>query len=133
MHCKEHLHLEVCETKFVYDVCLYNDIIVTVNGDISFGSNIIRPTFQFVGTLLPPSPPIRTITLDVNTDNILEGQEIGLLTIAPSTFFDGFVPRFQSVKIIITDSNSEWIAILPCMHHIACFHVSVVTLHYSLL
>ena len=118
---------------FVYDVC-YNNIIVTANGDISFGSNIIRPTFQFVGTLLPPSPPIRTITFDVNTDNILEGQEIGLLTIAPSTSFVGFVPRFQSVQIIITDSNSKWIAIyyLACVHHIPCLHkIVVVTLHYN--
>ena len=96
---------------FVYNVCLYNNIIVTANGDISFGSNIIRPTFQFVGTLLPPSPPIRTLTFDVNADNVLEGQEIGLLTIAPSTSFDGFLPRFQTVRIIINDSNSEWIAL----------------------
>ena len=92
---------------FVYDVCLYNNIIVAANGDISFGSNIIRPTFQFVGTLLPPSPPVRTLTFDVNHDDILEGQEIGLLTIAPSTSFDGFVPRFQTARIIINDSNSE--------------------------
>ena len=63
----------------------YNIIIDTVNGDISFGSNIIRPTFEFVGTLLPPSPPVRILTFDVIRDDILEGQEIGLLTIAPST------------------------------------------------
>ena len=85
----------------------YNIIIGTVNGDISFGSNIIRPTFEFVGTLLPPSPPVRILTFDVIRDDILEGQEIGLLTIAPSTSFNGFHPRFHSVKIIITDSNSE--------------------------
>ena len=100
---------------FVYDVCLYNNIIVAANGDISFGSNIIRPTFQFVGTLLPPSPPVRTITFDVNRDDILEGQEIGLLTIAPSTSFDGFLPRFQTVRIIINDANSEWIALWCCI------------------
>ena len=81
--------------------------MVTANGDISFGSNIIRPTFVFVGTLLPPSPLIRTLIYDVNRDDILEGQEIGLLTIAPSTSFDGFVPRFQTVRIIINDSNGE--------------------------
>ena len=81
-------------------------IIDTANGDISFGPNIIRPTFQFIGTLPPTSPPVRFITFEVIADNILEGQEIGLLTIAPSTSFDGFLPRFQSVKIIITDSNS---------------------------
>ena len=95
--------------------------IGTVNGDISFGSNIIRPTFQFVGTLLPPSPPIRTLFFDVNRDDILEGQEIGLFTIEPTTSFDGFLPRFQSVKIIFTDSNSEWIAI---SYH-ACTNVLV--------
>ena len=53
---------------------------------------------------------IRDISLAVNRDNILEGQEIGLLTIAPSTAFQGFGPRFQTVRIIINDSNSEWIA-----------------------
>ena len=95
--------------------------IGTANGDISFGSNIIRPTFQFVGTLLPPSPPIRTLFFDVNRDDILEGQEIGLFTIEPTTSFDGFLPRFQSVKIIFTDSNSEWIAI---SYH-ACTNVLV--------
>ena len=106
---------------FVYDMFTY--YIGTANGDISFGSNIIRPTFQFVGTLLPPSPPVRTITFDVNRDEILEGQEIGLLTIAPSTSFEGFVPRFQTVRIIIEDSNSECIVLyslftllLVCLH-----------------
>ena len=91
--------------------------IGTANGDISFGSSTIRPTFQFIGTL-PPRIPFRFITFDVNTDNILEGQEIGLLTIAPSTVFDGFAPRFQSVRIIIEDSNSECTMdcnILSCM------------------
>ena len=45
----------------------------------------------------------------MNDDNILEGQEIGLLTIERSASFDGFLPRFQSVRIVINDSNSEWI------------------------
>ena len=110
--------------------------IGTANGDISFGSNIIRPTFQFVGTLLPPSPPVRTITFTVNFDDILEGQEIGLFTIEPSTSFDGFLPRFQSVKIIITDSNSEWIAICyhACtMHQCTCFFSDYVIHHFLLL
>ena len=80
--------------------------ICTANGDISFGSNIIRPTFQFIGTLTP-TMPVRVVTIEVISDDILEGQEIGLLTIAPSTAFDGFAPRFQSVRIIIDDSNSE--------------------------
>ena len=83
-------------------------IIGTANGDISFGSTVIRPTFEFVGTLPPTSPPARFISFRLNADDILEGQEIGLLTIAPSTLFNSFVPRFQSVRIIINDSNSEW-------------------------
>ena len=119
--------------QFVYDI-MFICYIATANGDISFGSSIIRPTFMFVGTLPPlPSPQFRFISVRLNSDDILEGQETGILTIAPSTFFDGFLSRFQCVKIIIMDSNSEWIAILPCTHHIACFHVIVVTLHYSLL
>ena len=80
--------------------------VAIANGDISFGSNIIRPTFEFVGTLPPTSPPARSITFRLNTDDILEGQEVGLLTIAPSTVFNGFAPRFQIVRIIINDSNS---------------------------
>ena len=81
--------------------------IGTVNGDISFGG-VNRPVFQFIGTLLPTSPPARFITFEVKADDIIEGQEIGLLKIvAPSTFSDGFVPRFQSVRIIIDDSNSK--------------------------
>ena len=84
---------------------MYNYYIGTEDGDINFGPSIFRPTYLFVGTLLPPLPPVRFITINVNADKILEGQEIGLLTIAPSTSFDGFSPRFQTVRIIINDSE----------------------------
>ena len=57
-------------------------------------------------------------------DNILEGQEIGLITIERSTSFDGFLPRFQSVRIVIIDSNSEWIK-LSLQYCIACLIVLV--------
>ena len=101
------------------DVCLLLAIIIDAadglgDGDIDFGFNIdTRPTFQFIGS--GPGSQFRFITIYVNDDNILEAQEIGLLTIAPSTSFDGFLPKFRSVRIIINDSNSEWI-ILSCMH-----------------
>ena len=80
---------------------------------------------MFVGTLLPPSPQVRALTFDVNHDDILEGQEIGLLTIASSTAFDGFVPRFQTVRIIINDTNSKW---MQFFNH-APLHVCLCTLN----
>ena len=102
---------------------LYYDLYIgTANGDIDFGSrssgirpfsnfhaiNIDnQPTFQFIGS--GTGSQFHFITFDVNADNILEGQEIGLLTIERSTYFDGFLPRFQSVRIVINDTNSEWI------------------------
>ena len=91
-------------------ICLYI-LFGVANGDIDLGSDIIRPTFMFVG----PGSPVRIIAFSLNFDDILEGQEIGILTIAPSTAFDGFAPRFQSVRIIINDSNSEWDG-LQCTH-----------------
>ena len=89
----------------MYDRCDY--YIGTENGDISFNiEDTIRPLFNFTGTL-PPNIPFRFISFAVNADDILEGQEIGLLTIEPSTAFQGFGPRFQTLRIIINDSNSE--------------------------
>ena len=67
---------------------------------------MIRPIIRFRAEDLPED---RTIFFNVLRDNIVEGQEIGQLQIAPSTSFDGFTPLFQNVRIIITDSNSELI------------------------
>ena len=93
---------------------MYNYYIGTGNGDIDFGTDgDIRPTFVFVGT---PSFPARFITIDVNADNVVEGQEIGLLTIAPSTSFNGFTPRFQSVRIIISDLSTYSECRLQCIY-----------------
>ena len=74
------------------------------NGDISFGAGVIRPTFTF-----NPNAPLdeRIVTFSVIRDNVVEGQEIGRLQIAPSTSFDGCTPLFQNVRIIINDANSE--------------------------
>ena len=76
----------------------------TANGDISFGAGVIRPTFTFLPN---DAPENRIVTFTVIHDNVVEGQEIGQLQIAPSTLFDGFTPLFQNVRIIINDSNSE--------------------------
>ena len=73
-------------------------------GDISFGVNVIRPTFRFRADDFPED---RVVTFNVIRDNIVEGQEIGQLQIARSTSFDGFEPMFQNVRIIINDVNSE--------------------------
>ena len=77
----------------------------TANGDISFGPGVIRPTFTFLPNDLPED---RVVTFSVIRDNVIDGQEIGQLQIAPSTSFDGFVPQFQNVRITINDSNSEF-------------------------
>ena len=74
------------------------------NGDISFGAGVIRPTFTFNPN---DAPEDRVVTFSVIRDNVVEGQEIGQLQIAPSTSFDGFTPLFQNLRIIINDSNSE--------------------------
>ena len=76
----------------------------TANGDINFGARVIRPTFTF-----NPNAPSdeRIVTFSVNRDNVVEDQEIGQLQIVPSTSFDGFMPLFQNVRIIINDVNSE--------------------------
>ena len=77
-------------------------VIIVVLGDISFGAGVIRPTFTF----LPNAPPDeRIVIFSVNRDNVIEGQEVGQLQIAPSTSFDGFTPLFQNVRI--NDANSE--------------------------
>ena len=101
------LNLNAIQGEFIFgSMCMVQNLVYAVsksdifaaNGDISFGlSTLIQPTFGFSA---------RLIQFDVNFDNILESQEIGLLTIASSAAFDGFVPRFQSVRIIIDDSNS---------------------------
>ena len=77
----------------------------TANGDISFGAGVIRPTFTFNPN---DAPEDRVVSFSVNHDNVIEGQEIGQLKIAPSTSFDGFEPLFQNVRIIINDANSEF-------------------------
>ena len=76
----------------------------TATGDISFGAGVIRPTFVFNPN---DAPADSIVTFSVNLDNVIEGQEIGQLQIAPSTSFDGFEPLFQNVRIIINDANSE--------------------------
>ena len=84
---------------YCYDFCS------TATGDISFGAGVIRPTFTFNPN---DAPEDRVVTFSVIRDNVIEGQEIGQLQIAPSTYFDGFTPLFQNVRIIINDSNSKF-------------------------
>ena len=81
-------------------------VIPTADGDISFGANAIRPTFRFRADDLPED---RVVTFNVIRDNIVEGQEVGQLQIARSASFDGFEPMFQNVRIIINDSNGEFV------------------------
>ena len=84
-----------------------NKIMFSIaDGDITFGAGVIRPILRFRADDLPED---RIVTFNVIRDNIVEGQEIGQVQIAPSTpnLFKGFEPLFQNVKIIITDANSE--------------------------
>ena len=82
-------------------------MIISGNGDIDFGG-YGRPTVPFIASS-GSSFLNHFISFALNADNVFEGQETGLVTIALSTAFDGFVPRFQSVRIIIHDSNGECI------------------------
>ena len=81
-------------------------VLSTANGDLSFGTGVIRPTFTFNPNNFPED---RVVTFSVIRDNVVEGQEIGQLQIQRSTAFDGFTPLFQNVRIIMNDSNSECI------------------------
>ena len=91
-----------CVTNMNQSYCYYD--CSTATGDISFGAGVIRPTFTFDPNAAPED---RIVTFSVIRDNVVEGQEIGQLQIAPSTSFDGFTPLFQNFRIIINDANSE--------------------------
>ena len=68
----------------------------TAGGDISFGAAVIRPTFTFDPD---DAPEDRIVTFSVIRDNIVEGQEIGQLQIARSTFiwwFHTTVPECEN-------------------------------------
>ena len=82
-------------------------IVSIADGDVSFGTGVIRPSFIFRPNDLPED---RIVTFNVIHDNLVEGQEIGQLEIAYSTSFNGFTPLFQNLRIIIQDANSESIA-----------------------
>ena len=79
-------------------------VLRAFNGDISFGLGVIRPTFTFNPN---DAPEDRYVHFSVIRDNVVEGQEIGQLQIAPSTLFDGFTPLFQNLRIIVNDANCE--------------------------
>ena len=66
-------------------------------GDVSFGAGIIYPEFSF---------STMEISFDLLNDRILEGTEIGELSIArdPNNFA-GSTPLFNSVRIIIRDDE----------------------------
>ena len=81
-----------------------NCIVSIANGDISFGTGVIRPTFRFRAD---DAPEDRIVSFNVIRDNLVEGQEICQLQIAYSTSFNGFTPLFQNVRIIINNANSE--------------------------
>ena len=68
-------------------------------GDVSFGAGVSFPRFSFSDM---------EIAFEVLNDNILEGTEIGEITIAPDpTNFDGHAPLFKSVRIIIRDDEGK--------------------------
>ena len=108
------LNLDNLTVDFIFGgkiiIIIINHLIVMVisiaDGDVSFGANVIRPTFRFRADDLPED---RVVTFNVTRDNLFESEEIGQLQIAYSTSFDGFGPMFQNVRIIINDNNSEFV------------------------
>ena len=77
-------------------VLIYLCCSIIANGDISFG--VIQPNVQFSSSFITPS---------VIGDDIIEGEEIGQIKILDFGFADGFAPRFQSVRIILTDDDGK--------------------------
>ena len=69
------------------------------SGDFSFGSTRQFATIQFSGGL--------TAAAVVN-DNIIEGTEIGEITIIPSNAFKGHGSRYHTVRIVITDDEGKY-------------------------
>ena len=68
-------------------------------GDVSFGAGVRTPVFGFSEM---------EISFDLLNDGIFEGTEVGKITIAPDpTNFDGHVPLFESVRIIIRDDEGK--------------------------
>ena len=67
-------------------------------GDITFGSS--RPNIQFSGSIITPT---------IVNDDIIEGEEIGQfkIFISGSSSFNGFAPRFQSVRMLLTDDDGK--------------------------
>ena len=61
-----------------------------------------QPTFQY-----SRSRDERTIVFNIINDNTIEDTEVGQLSISPSTAFDGFGQRFQSLQITIIDDDSK--------------------------
>ena len=80
---------------------------IIANGDLDFQSMTIRPIFQYRHSSI-----LKFITFHLNYDNIIEGQEIGEMSIDQSIAFDGFTPRYQTVRIIINDSNGTTFLVL---------------------
>ena len=67
------------------------------SGDVSFEADARTPEFAFSEM---------EISFEVLNDNILEGTEVGELTIVPDpTNFDGHAPLFKSVRITIRDDE----------------------------
>ena len=68
-------------------------------GDVSFGAGVSSPVFAF---------SLMEASFEVLNDRILEGTEIGQLSIAQDPLnFDGHVPLFGSVRISIRDDEGK--------------------------
>ena len=47
------------------------------------------------------------IVFSVINDNIVEGREVGSISIAASTSYDVASPRFRTIRIVINDDDGK--------------------------
>ena len=73
---------------------------ITATGDLSFGPNILSPNIRFDDMI---------IAFSVINDNIVEGREVGSISIAASTSYDVASPRFRTIRIVVNDDDGNTI------------------------
>ena len=92
---------------------------ITALGDLSFGADNLSPNIRFDDMM---------IRFSIVNDDIIEGREVGSISIAPSTSYDVAPPRFRTIRVVIIDddgktiikSSSITVFIYRCQSDIVC-------------